>query len=171
MKIKIEDLGEGVHHLQLDETPESLTLPTDEGTFAKPFHVDVTITKTDNSLVLQAEVSTKAIFPCSRCLMEYDQHLTAQVDVLYENSGHTLSDTDDNEEDEDIEILDYDAKEIDIGRRVEEALCLAMPLKPLCHEACKGLCPVCGIDLNHTTCNCRTEFDDPRWQGLKEMFK
>ena len=171
MKIKIEDLSEGIHHQQLDGTPESLTLPTDEGTFAKPIHVDVTITKTGGNLVLQTEISTEVTFPCSRCLVDYDEHITCQVDVLYEKTERVLSDTDDVEENDDVEVLGYDTKEIDIGRRMEEALCLAMPLKPLCREACKGLCPLCGKDLNQTTCNCRTDSVDPRWQTLKEMFQ
>lgn len=171
MTIHIEDLADGVHHLQLDATPESLSLPVDECAFSRPIHLDAVLTKTGNNIVIQAKITTAVTFDCSRCLVAFDESFACQVDVLYEKTDRVLSEMEDIDESEDIEVLDHDAKEIHLGRRIEEAIALAMPLKPLCREDCQGLCPSCGTDLNKSTCNCRKESGDPRWQVLKEMIK
>ena len=47
---------------------------------------------------------------------------------------------------------------------------LELPFQLLCREECKGLCPVCGADLNETTCNCNTKKVDPRLEKLKMLL-
>jgi uncharacterized protein len=44
---------------------------------------------------------------------------------------------------------------------------MAVPMKPLCREDCRGLCPTCGEDLNVTACGCAAEAADPRWEALR----
>ncbi len=52
---------------------------------------------------------------------------------------------------------------------IRDAVVLAMPLNPLCREHCKGLCPVCGADLNSVDCGHRRERTDVRWEPLAEL--
>jgi uncharacterized protein len=52
---------------------------------------------------------------------------------------------------------------------MQEQFYLSLPMKPLCSEDCKGLCPVCGTNLNRDTCNCRRDWDDPRFAALKNL--
>jgi uncharacterized protein len=52
---------------------------------------------------------------------------------------------------------------------MQEQFYLSLPMKPLCAEDCKGLCPVCGTNLNRGTCQCQRSWDDPRFAALKNL--
>jgi uncharacterized protein len=58
---------------------------------------------------------------------------------------------------------------LDLDALVSEDIFLAMPARFLCKEDCKGLCSICGADLNTTTCGC-VQPTDPRWDDLKHLF-
>jgi uncharacterized protein len=47
---------------------------------------------------------------------------------------------------------------------------LALPMKPLCKDDCKGLCPLCGANWNRDTCTCKAEWVDPRLAVLKKLL-
>ena len=54
---------------------------------------------------------------------------------------------------------------------MREQFYLALPMKPLCVETCRGLCPACGINLNQASCECDTAWQDPRLAGLKALLR
>ena len=57
----------------------------------------------------------------------------------------------------------------DLSDIVRQAIILAVGMKPLCSEDCRGLCPDCGVNLNKQSCRCASEKIDPRWEGLKKL--
>jgi uncharacterized protein len=57
---------------------------------------------------------------------------------------------------------------VDLVELLHEELQLALPVKPLCTEACRGICPGCGAELNEEECTCTPEVD-PRWEILKGL--
>ena len=59
--------------------------------------------------------------------------------------------------------------EIDLGHLMREQFYLALPMKPLCGDDCRGLCPVCGTNLNRGRCQCKREWEDPRLAVLKTL--
>src|SRR5262249_23284973 len=72
----------------------------------------------------------------------------------------------------DLETVDeepYSGKTIDLAPALREQILLAAPPSPLCDEACKGLCPVCGKDLNPGDCGGEKTALDPRWAALKSI--
>jgi len=54
---------------------------------------------------------------------------------------------------------------------VREYMLLEVPLNPLCKPDCKGLCPICGGNLNEEVCNHDAEVLDPRLAALKMLLK
>lgn len=77
---------------------------------------------------------------------------------------------------EDIVRVDPQVGKIDLSPRVRDAIILAVPAYPLCSPDCKGLCPVCGANLNKTTCeHVQTQIStkpvDPRWEVLKQYLE
>ena len=70
---------------------------------------------------------------------------------------------------EDLSIAFYRDFQIDLLQLVHEQCRLALPMKPLCRDACRGLCPVCGTNLNERTCNCETAWRDPRLAALEAL--
>ncbi len=59
---------------------------------------------------------------------------------------------------------------IDLGQMIEEQFYLALPMKPLCHADCKGLCANCGTNLNVAACDCQVRWEDPRLAVLKAFI-
>jgi len=70
---------------------------------------------------------------------------------------------------EDLEFSLYEGEEVDLGPLIREQVLLALPTRPLCRDDCRGLCPQCGINLNHAECGCRVETFDPRLEALRSL--
>ncbi|NMB07788.1 MAG: DUF177 domain-containing protein [Tissierellia bacterium] len=75
----------------------------------------------------------------------------------------------DNEEEED-NLIYYNGDKLNLTEEIIETIILNLPMKPLCSEKCKGLCPECGTNLNEDQCNCESDYVDPRFEKLKELF-
>ncbi len=63
----------------------------------------------------------------------------------------------------------FDGKQIDLSSIIREQILLSLPMDWLCKEECKGLCAICGKDLNVDECGCERRASDPRWAALKDM--
>lgn len=104
---------------------------------------------------LQASVKTL----CDRCAQE------AAFD-LNEEFSHLLAQS--SEEDDGVYPVDGEFR-LCLDELVLSDLLLSMPAKLLCSPGCKGLCPQCGVNLNHETCHCTRPADD-RFAVLKELL-
>jgi uncharacterized protein len=72
--------------------------------------------------------------------------------------------------DEDLSIAFYREGMLDLVDLLREQFVLALPMKPLCSEECRGLCPQCGTNLNTTQCACTPAWEDPRLAALKSLL-
>jgi len=101
------------------------------------------------------DVHATAMVPCSRCLEPYALPVDRSVDVSY---VPRLPDPGDevqiSREDLEVGFLRPD-RTLDLREVVSEQIYLELPLKPLCSESCRGLCPGCGVNLNKEACTCR----------------
>jgi uncharacterized protein len=120
------------------------------------------------SLSFTGHLETLLQTTCGRCLEE--TAFPVQTDFSYTLLPATETGSDEVElQTEDLEIVYYDGEIIDLAPLIAEQVVLQMPMKVLCRESCRGLCPQCGINLNLGGCNCRNEFIDPRWAVLKNI--
>jgi uncharacterized protein len=69
----------------------------------------------------------------------------------------------------DPEAFPIEHGQLDLAPMTREELILGVPDAPLCREDCPGLCPVCGVDLQTTTCSCETSVRDDRWAALDAL--
>ena len=60
--------------------------------------------------------------------------------------------------------------ELDVDTLINNEILINMPVKVLCKEECKGICPVCGGNLNEKECGCDTFVPDPRMAAIKDIF-
>jgi uncharacterized protein len=119
---------------------------------------------------LVGRVQTTLELNCSRCLEPFRQPVDAGFDIRYlPQSENTGADEAEIEED-DLTDAFYRDEQIDLRQLMEEQFYLALPMKPLHSEDCKGLCPNCGTNLNETTCDCQVRWEDPRLAGLKAFI-
>lgn len=96
---------------------------------------------------------------CSRCLESLDYNLNVEFDEDFSKLEH-------NEE-----IYPIEEESIELKDMVIDNIILSIPFKFLCSEECKGLCPVCGRNLNKYQCDCNKDNIDPRLAVLKDLFK
>ena len=110
---------------------------------------------------------------CDRCLETFAQHLTIPLQVNLAPAPDIDRDEDGASAtpEEDINFSFYHGDEFDLGAIVREMILLEVPIKYLCTDTCKGLCPRCGQNLNLATCSCTPHPADPRLAVLKKLLK
>jgi len=106
---------------------------------------------------------------CSRCLEPFTLPVVADFDLRYVPRAENAGEGEKEVEEDDLSTAFYENDEIDLSHLIMEQLQLAVPMKPLCMEACKGLCPQCGTNLNTGTCDCTQKWEDPRLAALKAI--
>ncbi len=113
-----------------------------------------------DALMLEGTVTATLSLNCDRCTKPFTQKKSVSLDTL-------LATELENEENDDIILLD--GTELDLDELATTAFILAMDMKNLCSEDCKGLCSGCGVDLNVEACRCKPEVD-PRLAALAQLL-
>jgi uncharacterized protein len=108
---------------------------------------------------------------CSRCLEEFALEVDEPFDVLCLPASDNTGEEEREIEEDDLTTVFYRDQTIDLGQLVTEQFYLAVPMKPLCREDCRGLCPRCGTNLNAGACGCTHAWVDPRLAGLRDLLK
>jgi len=124
---------------------------------------------------LVGDVKTVLELPCSRCLEPFRRGVDATFDLRYQ--PHAMNAAPEGKgshdeleiEEDDLSTAFYDNDEIDLGQLMREQFYLTLPMKPLCADDCRGLCPVCGTNLNRGACSCRRDWEDPRMAALQKL--
>ena len=129
--------------------------------FDTPLSVEGKVYNIGGTLEISATITGEYTTLCSRCGKPMKAELKAE---LFESLDGDLSDVDE-------ECVVVSGNVIDISGSIDACIFGSIPMQPLCMEDCKGLCPVCGIDLNKNECNCETEVYDPRFAIFRKLSK
>jgi uncharacterized protein len=119
------------------------------------------IARTPQGLLVTGPFSARTTAECARCLKMFDQQLHWDMTELYAFKEKSMS--------ESGLMVPEDAK-IDLEPIIRDYALLEIPISPLCRPDCKGLCPVCGQDLNVRDCGHRPENDGSPFSSLKELL-
>jgi uncharacterized protein len=163
LKIRISRLSDGTHEYHFTSNPGEIGL---EDNFKNSVTVDVRLDKASRQMYLRSDIRTSGSFQCDRCLEVFDQELSTHFNMMY---VYDELDTKQFPADE-VHVLSPDTVSIDIAEDVRQMVELSVPLKLLCREDCKGLCPRCGTNWNHESCTCAEEKGDSRWTKLKDVI-
>lgn len=142
---------------------------SDDYAIAESVALALRVRKDGEKCRISGHVHTTLLLSCSRCLERFELPEDMTVDLLYlpDSSNRGASDSEIAEEDLSIAFyLDY---QIDLLQMVHEQCQLALPMKPLCRDDCRGLCPQCGTNLNERACGCETAWRDPRLAALEGL--
>jgi uncharacterized protein len=167
MKMDLRDIKPNGVDLVYSEIAQDLELAANGFEFPEPIEVNLTAVKSGDEVIVQGRISTLVEMECARCLELFEMEITPKIQFviqMLEINEQQYSD------DDDFVILPKTSGEIDISDRVRESILLELPLKPLCSENCRGLCPMCGVNLNETECECTPDKTDERWDSLKQLF-
>lgn len=130
--------------------------------------VELSIQKAAQEFFCQGSVKARVVMECARCLTPFETELSEPTDFIV--CSETPAAERDVIDDEDYVYFQGNDLKVDIVEPVRQAIVLALPLKPVCNDACRGLCSQCGANLNDGSCTCEVKVDDPRWDGLKDLF-
>ena len=134
----------------------------------KPFHTPVTVKGFAENraeiVSLNMDCSFTMQLDCDRCLNAFERE-------FHYCFSHTLVRELSAENDDMDDYIVVDGDQLDLDELVLSDILLSLPTKILCHEDCKGLCPVCGKDLNIGSCECKKKQVDPRLEKLGDLLK
>lgn len=128
--------------------------------FLKPVTLDGELTIAENVIRLEGKVTTELGLTCSRCLTSFNYNIDIQIHENFSNDP----------ENKDDELIFIESDITDITEIIKNNIVLSLPIKKLCKDDCKGLCQVCGTNLNESSCNCSDDSVDPRLAKLKDLF-
>jgi uncharacterized protein len=114
--------------------------------------------KADAEVEMQGQLKATLSLTCDRCLVSYDFDVDTELQVLFKtvSSEFThLKELECNVEELDSVILDEPV--VDLDDVLRQQLYIALPLKSLCSEQCRGICARCGVNLNFAECRCNHE--------------
>jgi uncharacterized protein len=144
-----------------------------------PLHVEVKLEKLERRVRIGARTKAEVTAECGRCLTPVAVDVPVEFEVSLVPAEEVREDESPDDGDggpqsgsfapEDAEEDTYTGKVIDLDPIVREQIVLAVPGYPVCSEGCKGLCTVCGANLNERDCGCDRHVPDPRWAGLKNV--
>ncbi len=151
-----------VKELDFDLNMSDISFNGQDIVFESPFTVKGTVKNIRGVLYLNLDADVSFRTQCARCLESVNVHHTFEVDEVFVRTEHDT-------EDEDVTVLE--SGNIDLREVIELAFLGSLPINYLCSEDCKGLCNVCGINLNNQTCSCAEDNIDPRLAVLKQFLK
>ena len=134
-----------------------------------PVHLAFDVHKDKDKFRLAGTVRTELELACSRCVEPFRMPVELEFDQRYLPHSEASSEEETQVEEDDLETSYYREGKIDLDELLREQFYLALPMKPLCQEDCRGLCPLCGTNLNTGTCACAPAWEDPRLAALKEL--
>ncbi|MCE5194773.1 MAG: DUF177 domain-containing protein [Nitrospiraceae bacterium] len=165
MKITISEIpAEGLEF----DINEKLEL--DDVKLLSPVTGRLSIKKMGGELVIHGNAETKAELECSRCLKHYTAHIEADIDAVYHPLRELSVEGIHEVREDELDLDFYRGDELDVLDLINEQVFLNTPMKSLCDEACKGICQICGKDLNTESCNCAVSKADPRLEVLKKLL-
>jgi uncharacterized protein len=132
--------------------------------FAEPVELRLDVQLAGRDVVVRGDVHGLAELSCRRCLVAVPYEVNEELIFVYRSGVAPVE-----AEAEEVYPLPEKSREVDLTQAVREHVLLSVPEFVSCDDACRGFCPRCGTNLNETTCECRTEDEDPRWAALRRL--
>jgi len=168
MILDLTQLRQGESTLSRRYDPSAFDGRSSQFRVVAPVVLQARVHKDRDRYRLVGTLTTTLELGCSRCLEPFELPVAANYDVRYLPQSENTGEEREVEED-DLSDAFYRDEQIDLGHLIEEQFYLALPMKPLCKDGCKGLCASCGANLNEETCGCQVRWEDPRLAGLKAL--
>ena len=150
MKLHLPDFKVGIpKQVQHTYDPKRMDIEFVDLKYTRHLELDGTVEKGADTLTFRGQLTSEIERLCGRCLAVLKSSLREPFEFYYP--------------------IKEDQEELDTTDDVREALVLEHPIAFACSEDCRGLCPNCGVNLNETTCNCRSQFRSTPFSSLKKL--
>ena len=158
-------------HVERTFEPAAFDPPDEDYRVAAPVRLSMDVEKAGVDVYrVRGRVATRLEMACGRCLEAFDIAVDVPFELRYMPESADDGDSEREVAEDDLTTAYYREGALDVNELLREQFQLALPMKPLCSEACKGLCVVCGANLNTTACGCTPQWEDPRLAPLKGLL-
>lgn len=166
LNLSLTAVSRGEVRVEGEVAPEDPVWEGADLALAEPLHVELTARSVGEGVLVRGRLRTRLDLECRRCLTGVTHLIDEPVELLFEPLA-------DEEEEVALSGEVYPLPDrgdlVDLRPALREQLLLRVPEHVVCDEACRGLCPQCGADLNQTTCSCVPEKGSSPWGALKNL--
>ncbi len=154
-------------HYSIPVDMEAFVMGGEHYPFRSKAPVTLTIANMGNrEIAITGHIEVELLIPCARCLEDVPTTFSLDIDKtidLKKSDEDRINDLD--------ETCYIDHSSLDVDLLVSNEILIHFPMKTLCREDCKGICPKCGQNLNLGECGCDRESLDPRMSAIRDIFK
>jgi uncharacterized protein len=178
MLIHIDQLMDTELRLEFEEKPESFPVLAEmikkkEFDFSAPVKTRLRVFRVGDFIEAEGVFETTIQQVCGRCLKEFETQLASEIALTY--TPENLRNREDLSRDEielspeDAGLITFSGDRIDLREGIQEQVVMALSVRPLCREDCKGLCAQCGANLNKGDCGCDQSPPSTQFSALKKL--
>ncbi len=181
--IAIHDIAPAGRHMIVDEAAvwaEPMKELSIECKIVTPIRAEFTLLPMQGGMLVRGRLTGQVVQSCDLCAEDAPITIDHEIDTFEAIPGEAIpfdNEEDDKNEDFAHALMDSDtritmennAPMLNVASLCWEEFMLALPMRPLCQEACKGLCPTCGVNLNENSCSCTQDEGDPRLAALRAL--
>lgn len=168
MFIGIKELERQPLRFREEFDPGTIDFRTREFRQAAPLRVELAAELEGNEIHIAGRLATRVELTCARCLESVEREMAPRFDLRYRPVSTISRDEEIALTAEDLEVGFYADDGVFLADVLAEQVHLALPIKVVCREQCRGLCPGCGANLNRESCRCGPRAVDPRLAPLAE---
>ena len=173
MKLRVDDITAEAKELSFAEPEADINRILEQGPLTEfrvqePIGVKVSYYRAGPELFFQGDLHASTTATCARCAEEFVASSGREFRFILAPRAVGFAGEKDLH-DEDLEFSLYEGDQIDLSPLIREQFLLSLPTRPLCREDCRGLCPKCGVNLNHTQCDCAQETGHPGFAALRNL--
>ncbi len=166
LEIDLSGLTEGTHPLVLAGGEAEFEVAP--GMSLRDYHFEGTVSRSGEDYQVRGSLCGNLVSACDRCLIPVSRRLSVSLEVAVVRSGDASCDLGE-EVTEGVIRWSPSTGRVDLGVPFRAAVLLDQPMKSLCRDDCRGLCPACGANRNESACGCDSSPRDSRWDALKDL--
>jgi uncharacterized protein len=172
MRIEVDRLSETGESFAHTYGPDELSLEDEFAHLKGEARVSGQASRKRDEVSVKGIIRSTVEVACDRCAAPVAAPLEVEFSTAFIPREQAAAVTENVElQEEDLALSFYEDGAVDVDELVREQILLALPTRQLCREECRGLCPICGKDLNIAQCSCREGEIDPRWAALADLKK
>jgi uncharacterized protein len=158
-------------HVERTFQPSAFDPQDSEYRVVAPVALSLDVSKLgDSAFGVAGRVTTTLEMECSRCVEPFSVPVDTTFDLRYMPLSENTGEGEREVGEDDLTTAYYREGLLDLLDLMREQFVLVLPMKPLCSDDCRGLCPQCGTNVNKMQCDCAPTREDPRLAPLKSLL-
>lgn len=170
MLIEVSQIPPEGLEIALPEEMLDLGEPADTWDGPATVQAELHLGRSGHGVLVTGSFSGDVPLVCSRCLEPFQFQVEDRFDLYCEPGAASPPEEEHELTDDELDVTYLEEGRINTDHLLRESILLSLPVQPLCHEDCRGLCPRCGANLNQGACTCTETRVDPRLQVLRKLL-